>query len=332
MPQGPVLSDPDIQRAVAILEAGGLVAFPTETVYGLGADASNAQAVRRIFSAKGRPADHPVIVHIRSAAALPEWARRVPPAARLLAERFWPGPLTLVLERAHGAIDEVTGGLDTIGLRAPSHPVAQALLRSFRGGIAAPSANRFGRISPTTAQHVRDELGDRTDLVLDGGACEVGIESTIVDLSGGDPVLLRPGRVGREDIEAFLGVSVSSATSGSPRAPGTLAAHYAPACPMLLVPAARLEAMAREQGARQSLGVLARGPRPAGLRVGRWLRAPDDPLGYAHDLYAVLRELDRAGCDLIIVESPPAAPGWAAVHDRLKRAAAGSGAPWEDET
>jgi L-threonylcarbamoyladenylate synthase len=321
----------EVQRAVEILKAGGLVAFPTETVYGLGADASNPAAVRRIFAAKGRPADHPLIVHLASAAQLSHWAREMPPAAGLLAERFWPGPLTLILRRAAGVIDEVTGGQDTVGLRVPSHPVAQALLRAFGGGLAAPSANRFGRLSPTTARHVREELGDRVDLILDGGACDVGIESTIVDLSTGAAALLRPGRIGKEDIEAILGMSVTSSTAESPRASGTLAAHYAPRLPLLLVPSDGLEAAAREQGALRTLAVLARGPKPA-VPARRWHQAPSDPVSYARELYAALRELDSSGCDLILVESPPDNPAWAAVRDRLERAAAGSGAESEDAT
>ena len=205
-----------IKAAVTILRAGGLVVFPTETVYGLGADAANAAAVRKIFAAKGRPADHPVIVHLASDRDLTRWASDIPPAVRQLAERFWPGPLTLVVRRAKSVSDEVTGGQDTIGLRVPSHPIAQALLNAFGGGIAAPSANRFGHISPTTVRHVREELGDRVDLILDGGACEVGIESTIVDVSGGTPVLLRPGRVSEEEIEAVLQVPLARPGAGSP--------------------------------------------------------------------------------------------------------------------
>jgi L-threonylcarbamoyladenylate synthase len=330
MPGKRLLSD--LESAVEILKAGGLVAFPTETVYGLGADASNPNAVRRIFAAKGRPAAHPVIVHLASVAPLPRWAREVPPAAGALAERFWPGPLTMILKRAQGVIDDVTGGQDTVGLRVPSHPVAQALLTAFGAGVAAPSANRFGRISPTTAQHVRDELGDRVDLILDGGACQVGIESTIIDLSSGAPVLLRPGRITQGDIEALLGVPVGSSVEGSPRTSGTLAAHYAPRLPLLLVSSEALEAAVREHSPQRSLAVLARTPKPAALLVDRWWFAPPDPLAYAHELYAALRELDDSGCDLIIVESPPAAPSWVGVGDRLQRAAAGSGAGSQDAT
>jgi L-threonylcarbamoyladenylate synthase len=321
-----------IDAAVRILRAGGLVAFPTETVYGLGADAANPRAVRRIFEAKGRPADHPLIVHLASAEQLSQWARQIPPAVPTLAQRFWPGPLTLILRRAAGVLDEVTGGQDTVGLRVPAHPLAQALLQAFGGGIAAPSANRFGRISPTTAQHVREELGDRVDLILDGGACPVGIESTILDLSSGAPVLLRPGHVGAAELEAALGVPVSRPTSGAPRASGTLAAHYAPSRPLLLVASQDLAAAIREQSVRGSVAVLALQPPPPGVHAQVWRIAPTVSDEYARMLYAALRELDQSGCAVIVVEAPPQAPGWVAVHDRLRRSAAGSTLDAADDT
>jgi L-threonylcarbamoyladenylate synthase len=314
-----------IRRAARILQAGGLVAFPTETVYGLGADASNARAVRRIFEAKHRPADHPVIVHLRDAGEVAQWAREIPPAAKLLMQRFWPGPLTLILKRAPGVLDEVTGGQDTVGLRVPSHPIAQQLLRAFAGAIAAPSANRFGRISPTTAAHVQEELGDTVDMVLDGGACTVGIESTIIDLSAGTPRLLRPGGIARAELEALLHATVDLAEDGSPRASGTLVAHYAPTARVVLVEADQLEGAVRQHAADNGLAVLARRPLPSGIAVPIWRRAADDARSYAHDLYATLRELDRSGCTLLIVEAPPPGPEWEAVRDRLKRAATGSG-------
>ena len=328
---GLVLANPgEIERAVEILKAGGLVAFPTETVYGLGADASNAHAVGRIFEAKGRPADHPLIVHLAAADQLAQWAVAIPATARQLADRFWPGPLTLILKRAPGVIDEVTGGQDTVGLRVPSHPVAQALLHGFGSGVAAPSANRFGRISPTTAQHVRDELGERVDLILDGGACEVGIESTIVDLSAAVPALLRPGRISAEQIEAALGASVYCAGLGSPRASGTLAAHYAPRTSLLVAGGEGLEGMVRSQPVGRQVAVLARRARPRALTVVTWIVAPTEPIAYAHDLYAALRALDQSGAELIVVESLPETPEWAAVRDRLHRAVAGSGAREDD--
>jgi L-threonylcarbamoyladenylate synthase len=321
-----------IDQAVRILRAGGLVAFPTETVYGLGADAANEQAVRRIFEVKGRPADHPVIVHLAGAEQLPRWAREVPPAAQRLAERFWPGPLTLILNRAPSVLDVVTGCQDTVGLRVPAHPVAHALLELFGGGIAGPSANRFGRISPTTAHHVRDELGERVDLVLDGGSCTVGIESTIVDLSSGKAVVLRPGQIGASDLEAALGGPVSLPAAGSPRASGTLASHYAPKSPLLVVAPRDLEAAVRVHAARGPVAVLAVRARPAHTPAKVWEVAPSAAEDYARMLYAGLRDLDRTECALLVVEAPPTGPQWVAVHDRLRRAAAGSVAQGADDT
>ena len=319
------VSDSDISKAVEILRAGGLVAFPTETVYGLGADASNPAALHRLYEAKGRPTSHPVIVHVRGASDLSRWACEVPSVALLLTARFWPGPLTLVLKRASRVLDQVTGGEDTVGLRAPSHPVAQQLLQAFAGGIAAPSANLFGHLSPTTAEHVREELGDAVDLVLDGGACEVGIESTIIDLSSSAPVLLRLGRIGTAEIEAAAGLQVTRPTSRSPRAPGTLGAHYAPRIPLTLAAAADLERVVREQAGSGRVAVLARRPQPADSRAALWQIAATDAEAYAHDLYALLRALDSSGCARIVVEAPPERAEWDAVRDRLTRAAAGSG-------
>lgn len=306
----------DIERAAQILRAGGLVAFPTETVYGLGADASNAAAVARLYAAKRRPAAHPVIVHFAHAERAFGWAREVPEAAHRLAARFWPGPLTLILKRSAKARDFVTGGQDSVGLRVPSHPVAQALLREFGGGIAAPSANVFGRPSATTAAHVREDLGEEADLVLDAGPSEIGIESTIVDLSGTKPVLLRPGKIGPQEIERVLGEKLSRNTRRSPRHPGGEARHYAPRTPARLVPAHELDReIARTRG---RIAVLAFS-RPD-ERVATWIRMPRDPAGYARRLYAALRELDRAACDRILIESPPALAEWQAVRDRLVRA------------
>ncbi len=304
-----------IREAAAVLKRGGLVAFPTETVYGLGADASNPAAVERIYEVKGRPASHPVIVHIGDAGQLERWAREVPEAARKLAARFWPGPLTLVLKRAPGVGDNLTGGEDTIGLRLPGHPVALELLRQFGGGIAAPSANKFGRISPTTAEHVSDDLGDEVDLILDGGPCEIGIESTIVDLSRDRPVLLRPGRISTGDIAATLGATPDPRDRSAPRAPGALESHYAPSKPLRLVAGDQWE-----RGAWQSCAVLCFRARPVGEKSAMWIRASTDPQRYARDLYSNLRALDASGCDEILVEEPPASAEWAAVRDRLLRA------------
>ncbi len=306
----------EVRKAAEMLRAGGLVAFPTETVYGLGADASNATAVARLYAVKRRPARHPVIVHFASAEEAFGWARDVPEAARVLARQFWPGPLTLILKRSEKAQDFVTGGQDNVGLRVPSHPVARELLKLFKGGLAAPSANRFGRVSPTSAAHVREDLGSEVDLVLEGGPSEVGIESTIVDLSGGTPVLLRPGRITKEQLERALGSSVSEKDASSPQHSGGLERHYAPRTPARLVPAYDLDKeIAR---LREKVAVLAFS-RPD-ERVDYWLRMPRDPDAYAQKLYGALRELDTAGCEEILVEAPPASPEWAAVRDRLGRA------------
>lgn len=307
----------DIRRATEILRAGGLVAFPTETVYGLGADASSAEAVARMYAAKGRPADHPVIVHFADAEAAFAWAREVPAAARALAARFWPGPLTMILKRAAQAKDFVTGGQDSVGLRVPSHPVAQALLRAFGGGVAAPSANEFGNVSPTEAAHVQADLGEKVDQVLEGGASEVGIESTIVDLSGDAPVLLRPGHLSRAQLEAVLGCPVLEKQAASPRHSGGLERHYAPKTPALLVPPHRLDAEIARRGADAAVLAFSRPDE----RVDYWIRMPKDPAAYARRLYSALRELDTAGCDALLIESPPETAEWDAVRDRLSRAA-----------
>lgn len=309
---------PEVQRAAAILRRGGLVAFPTETVYGLGADASSREAVARLYAAKRRPADHPVIVHFASAAAAFEWAREVPQAARTLAARFWPGPLTMILKRSARAGDFVTGGQDTVGLRVPAHPVAQALLAAFGGGIAAPSANRFGQVSPTTAAHVREDLGKDVELVLDGGPSEVGIESTIVDLSGAQPVLLRPGVVSQAVLEAALGSPIVQKREDSPRHSGGLERHYAPHTPAKLVPTHELD---REIARLKDRVAVLAFSRPD-ERVDFWLRMPREPAAYATKLYAALRELDGAHCEMILIEAPPATPEWAGVRDRLERATA----------
>jgi L-threonylcarbamoyladenylate synthase len=323
-----MVSDREIDHAAGILRAGGLVAFPTETVYGLGADASNADAVRKVFAAKGRPHDHPLIVHVADAVQALNWARTLPAAAHALARKFWPGPLTIVLKRAAGVSDLVTGGQDTIALRVPSHPVAQALLRRFGGGIAAPSANRFGRVSATTAEHVRGEFGAEVDCILDGGAADVGIESTIVDLSGSWPALLRPGAIAAPQLEAVLGGAISAPDEGSPRVPGALARHYAPRTPLVVLEGdllLELAASLARQG--RSVAVLGRAASRPLLPELFWIAAPRGAAAYAHDLYANLRRLDESGRESILVEAPPEGAEWTAVRDRLMRAATGAGAP-----
>ena len=320
------VSDLDITRAAAQLKAGELVAFPTETVYGLGADASNADAVRKVFAAKGRPADHPLIVHIADTVQLANWAREIPQAVHTLAQKFWPGPLTLVLKRHPNVPDAVTGGQDTVAIRVPSHPVAQALLRAFNGGIAAPSANRFGRVSSTTASHVREEFGDTVACVLDGGATDVGIESTIVDCSGAAPTLLRPGMITPQQIEAVLGKPLAAPQAKTPRVSGMLDKHYAPQTPLMQMEGDLVVELAHSlvrQG--KHVAVLARTKLQPLLDKLTWIAAPVDAAGYAHDLYANLRALDHAGCDAILVEQPPDEAEWLAIRDRLNRAAAGSG-------
>ena len=327
MPEGDAEAQADLDAAVRILRAGGLVAIPTETVYGLASDASNPAAVRRLYEVKGRPPGHPVIVHIAGIEALPRWASRVSEDARRLAETFWPGPLTLILPRTPAALDEVTGGRGTVGLRVPNHPLTLALLRAFGGGLAAPSANRFGRVSPTTAEDVRTDLGDAVDLVLDGGPCDVGVESTIVDCSeeGTPPVILRPGGVTAEQIEAVLGHPVRRTPDGPSRAPGMLPAHYAPHAQVLIVEdidAALASAAARARAGERT-GLLT--PRAVTVPEGvNALVAGDTPEAYAATLYDRLREADRLGLDLLVVVPPPAEGVGVAVRDRLARAAAGS--------
>jgi len=313
-----------IERASTLLRAGELVAFPTETVYGLGADAANAQAVRKIFAAKGRPADHPVIVHLADASHVLRWASAFPDAARRLADAFWPGPLTLILPRAAGVHDAVTGGQDSVGVRVPSHPVARELLAAFGGGIAAPSANRFGRISPTQAAHVAGDLGAAVSLILDGGASDVGIESTIVALTGPAPTLLRPGAIGERELARVLGMTPQPPDRSAPRAPGTLPAHYAPKTAAMLAAAGALHAEIDQLIDRdEDVAVLARTARRPEDFAGAWIAAPAGAAAYAHDLYANLRTLDAANADVILIEAPPEDEAWLAVRDRLLRATRG---------
>lgn len=327
---------PAIQYAARILEAGGLVAFPTETVYGLGADAENSSAIAKIYEAKGRPSNHPVIVHLPPGADVGYWARAIPPEVRQLIDAFWPGPLTLILKRAEHVPAAVSGGQDSIGLRCPSHPAAQALLREFKagkGGVAAPSANKFGHVSPTTAQHVRDEFGlepgNPVECILDGGQSRVGIESTILDLSRMEthgPALLRPGQINAASIAEIIGI-LPRRPDTAPRVSGALDSHYAPRTPVALVDPDRMQELSQKisaAGRRFALMYFSSLPQSILQRACALFKLPATPDGFAHDLYAALRQLDPAGADIILVESPPASNEWQGVNDRLSRAAFGS--------
>ncbi len=323
-------SDENVSRAVASLRAGEAIGLPTETVYGLAADASNASAVTKIFSAKGRPVDHPLIVHVASVEAAKAWAAEWPDAADKLANAFWPGPMTLIVKRAAHVLDAVTGGQDTVGLRVPSHPVAQAVLKHFSAahqGLAAPSANQFGQVSPTTAAHVAAEFPDRLLMILDGGACEVGVESTIIDVSGqGEQAVrvLRPGRVRASEIERVLGASLAAHDEDMPRVSGTLASHYAPKTQTLMLATARLKMQlrafrqAQDRGPMRCVITHSFDAEPA-ERV-RVIRLAPDAHTWERELYALLRALDEERYGTLIIEAPPETPEWDAVNDRVTRA------------
>ncbi len=310
-----------IKQAVEVLREGGLVAMPTETVYGLAADAKNPEAIKKIFQAKGRPADHPLIAHIAHISQLHEWAIDISDKAMLLAKAFWPGPLTLILKKAPGVSSMITGGQDTIGVRIPRHPIAQALLTAFGSAVVAPSANRFGRISPTTVMAVQEELGDQVGCILDGGQCEVGVESTIVDVSSNELRILRPGMITAQQIEAVLHEHLSLQKNNVPRVAGALDSHYAPVTPVKLVESAQLLNM---------LSSLSNAQLPVAVMTYSFAfdqqgvlcqMMSADPVNYAHDLYQVLRELDHQQVKQILVEAVPDTPEWSAVADRLRRAA-----------
>ena len=320
----------DIDAAVRVLRAGGLVAMPTETVYGLGADASSPIAIAKIFAAKGRPSQHPLIVHVADASQLAHWADAPPAMAFALAQAFWPGPLTMILHRSSHLPPEVAGGANTVGLRVPRHPLALQLLRAFGGPIAAPSANRFGAVSPTTADHVQADLGDAVDYILDGGPCTVGVESTIVDLSGPRPTLLRPGGITREQLERVLAAPLAERTEASPAAPGTLASHYAPRAHVVSLAAdasdeAVMRAVADHSVGGRIVGIIAPASRVAYWRAmprdAKIVALPDDLDAVARDLYGHLRALDSADVDTIITISPPPTGVGEAIVDRLTRAA-----------
>lgn len=336
-----VSSAAEIAHAVEILLQGGLVAFPTETVYGLGADAESPEAVERIYAAKGRPSNHPVIVHVTPEADLSYWVKTVPPEAQALIDAFWPGPLTLILKRADNISSVVSGGQDSIGLRCPSHPVAQALIRGFaagrksgQGGIAAPSANKFGQVSPTQAMHVRHEFPELVSQgmpVLEGGASEVGIESTIVDLSrlehGVGPVLLRPGHITAAQIAEVLDQPVHAADAHAPRVSGALKSHYAPHTPLQLAKANALQKLAVEpalpKDQKLALVSYSQAHPPAGVSPQvDWITMPHSCAAYGQALYATLRALDQAGYARLILEEVPEHADWLGVKDRLSRAAA----------
>jgi L-threonylcarbamoyladenylate synthase len=313
----------DIEKAAGVLRAGGLVALPTETVYGLGANAEDPAAIARIFQVKGRPPSHPLIVHIGGAEQLDDWVQDVPQAARLLAEHFWPGPLTLVLRRGPRVPLEATGGLETVAVRVPDHPVALALLSAFGGGVTAPSANRFGSVSPTTADHVHAELGKTVDFVLDGGPCEVGVESTIVDATGDAVSILRPGGVTREDLEAVLGCPLAVPSTSRVRVPGQHPSHYAPRARVVLV---EPEKVASEAELAQELGhqvgvFLPASFADAAVKAHAVVAVPPSMAAYAHGLYGFLRDLDQQGCDLIIASLPVEEGLGLAIANRLRRAA-----------
>jgi L-threonylcarbamoyladenylate synthase len=313
----------EIETAVQALRDGELVAFPTETVYGLGANAQNPAAVQKIFAVKGRPPQHPLIVHLDSPRFLHRWVREVPDTAMRLAEAFWPGPLTMVMPRAPSVHDVITGGQDTIAVRVPAHPMAQQLLTAFGGGIAAPSANRYGRLSPTRAEHVREELGEAVRIILDGGECQIGLESTIVSFEGAAVRLLRPGSISAGQIRELAGELLAGADSAAaPRVPGSTPTHYAPSTPMTIVPAGEVDAQADALSAGgRRVAVLAQRLPLRSHKYVTWINAGRRAESFARDLYTNLRTLDKAGCTRILVQDVPEGEGWDAVRDRLRRAA-----------
>jgi len=316
-----------IHAAVRLLNVGQLVSFPTETVYGLGGDAANPVALERIFRLKGRPADHPLIVHLARAEQINEWARDIPEIAWKLAEHFWPGPLTLILKKADAVLPLITGGQDTIGLRVPAHPLALELLRAFGGGLAAPSANRFGCVSPTCPEHVREEFSDKLPLVLDGGCCRVGVESTILSLVTEEPVLLRPGGISASKLAEVLGCRPGKQDTNvsNIRVPGLLSSHYATLTPLEVVQHQTLWSRVtqlRLQGLK--LAVISLDTPPLEIcqtQQQHIINMPIEPQAYARGLYRTMRSLDHKGYDLLLVEAPPQTEGWSAINNRLQRAA-----------
>jgi L-threonylcarbamoyladenylate synthase len=316
------LPQEEIDRAVDALREGEVIAFPTETVYGLGADAQNPDAVRRVFELKGRPATHPLIVHLDHPRLLERWALTVPPEAHALAGKFWPGPLTLVLRRAPAVDLAITGGQDTVAIRVPAHPVAQQLLRAFGSGIAAPSANRYGYVSPTRAEHVREEFGDALRVILDGGDCKIGLESTIVSCVDTVPRVLRPGSITLTQLRTVVPEVEGKIEAESPRVPGSDVKHYAPSTPLSIVTSATLgEVVAQFTAERGRVAVLAMQPPHVANKYMTWVNAGRRAEVYARELYVNLRTLDRSGAREILVEQVPEGEAWDAVRDRLHRAA-----------
>jgi L-threonylcarbamoyladenylate synthase len=325
------LPQDEIDQAVEALRDGEVVAFPTETVYGLGADASNPDAVRKIFELKGRPATHPLIVHIEHPRALERWALNVPPAAAALVEKFWPGPLTLILRRAPAVDLAITGGQDTVAVRVPGHPVAQQLLRAFGSGIAAPSANRYGRISPTRPEHVRDEFGDDVRIVLDGGDCKIGLESTIVSCVDTVPRILRPGSLTLTQLRTVVPNLQSGPDNGAPRVPGSDAKHYAPRTSLSIVASRTLEDVVGQLTEnREKIAVLAMRPPRVANKYMTWINAGRRADVYGRELYVNLRTLDKSGAKEILVEEVPTGEAWDAVRDRLHRAASAENVVYGD--
>ncbi|MBP9726827.1 MAG: threonylcarbamoyl-AMP synthase [Gammaproteobacteria bacterium] len=339
----PLIRQTQIDQAADCLKKGGLVAMPTETVYGLAADASNDAAVRKIFAAKGRPADHPLIVHIASIKELPHWAIEIPDYAFKLAEQYWPGPMTLILKKQAHVLDSVTGRQNTVGIRIPQHTVAQQLLKAFGGGLAAPSANRFGQISPTSAAHVQKHLGDVVDIILDGGNCGIGIESTIIDCSGDSPRILRPGMITETMLKDTIGLGASlrwhdtlDKTPESPRVSGELPSHYAPQTLTRLLDAKTIDNILTNTETKNIVILSSRKPIIHHIKlydsrvphrspyidpnICSWIVMPTEPYAYAHHLYQQLHFADSLHCQEILIEHVPDAPEWIGILDRITKA------------
>jgi len=311
--------DYQVREGINCLKNGGIVGFPTETVFGLGANADDVDAVAKVYSVKSRPRGHPLILHLAKLDEASAWVEEIPPAAYTLAKAFWPGPLTLVLKAKSKVANHFSGNFGTIAIRVPSHPIARALIIGLGRGIVAPSANRFGRLSPTSASDVFEELGGKVDLIIEAESCSIGIESTIVDLTEDMPVILRPGIIDQEKISMLLGKDVVERVSKTNKAPGSHPVHYAPNTPLTVVYRDQLEKFLHKDTNGLSVAVLGRSIRPQFSGAAVWQVAPTESLPYAKNLYSLLRRLDKSGCELIAVEEPPYSSEWMAVHDRLKK-------------